>query len=466
MAKKKRPIPLTGEQEAFCARALPDFLASLRPCRKALPVPAALCKGGTKKRSSSKRADDGSTFFIAYRFAGSPSKDQAHTLSCFAGAARFLWNRYVSDLRDGKEGIDTPASYKKIPGLEWLREADSLALANVQLDFEKAVHDFKTGAKGAPKFKKKRLHVDSYTTNMVNGNISLDEEGCLLTLPKIKGAVKVACHRKVADGGKLKSVTATHEPDGKWYFSILFEYPLPEHSGYSEGILSFIRTGDASFVRHVGLDMSLPSLFVSSDGTRPEYDLNGVTVKFEKHYRKLEGRISKEQRRLSRMKKDSSNYTKQCVRVAKLHAKARHARKDFLAQLAVRLARKYDIISIEDLDIRAIKRALRFGKSISDNGWGMFVTMLEQKCMEEGHVLIRTDKWFPSSKTCCACGHVHKELELSDRTYACPVCGNVMDRDEQAGVNIDREGLRLFLEMWSRPHEGTDLSKIKIRCTA
>jgi len=118
----------------------------------------------------------------------------------------------------------------------------------------------------------------------------------------------------------------------------------------------------------------------------------------------------------------------------------------FLQQITYRLSKYYDVISIEDLNMSALKRTLRFGKSVSDNGWGAFTEMLERKCRREGSILIRVDKWFPSSRKCVHCGNIHKELSLSDRTYICPKCGHVMDRDQNAAMNIDSEGLRLFIE--------------------
>ena len=115
-----------------------------------------------------------------------------------------------------------------------------------------------------------------------------------------------------------------------------------------------------------------------------------------------------------------------------------------LTQMAVRIARAYDVVFIEDLDVSAMKKALRLGKSVSDIGWGYFTSVLERKCAERGAIVIRVSKWFPSSKTCRGCGYVKKDLSLSERTYVCPVCGNVMDRDEQAALNIDDEGMRIL----------------------
>ena len=165
-------------------------------------------------------------------------------------------------------------------------------------------------------------------------------------------------HRPIVDGGKLKNVTVTHEPDGKWYFSIAFEYPA-EEAEPSSGLQKFFATGDISAICGIGLDMSVPFLYVDSSGRKPSYTLNGREVRFIKQYRKLEKRIAREQRRRSRMVKDSSNYTKQCKKIARLHAKAKHRRDDFLHQIAVRLVRTYDMIAIEDLDVAAMKKGLK-----------------------------------------------------------------------------------------------------------
>ena len=182
--------------------------------------------------------------------------------------------------------------------------------------------------------------------------------------------------------------------------------------------------------------MSLPKLYVDSDGNSAD---------FEKAYRRSEKRLKKEQRKLSKMVKGSKNYEEQRVLVANLHAKIKHQRSDMLHKISCKLTDTYDIIGIEDLDMSAMKRALRFGKSVSDNGWGEFTRQLEYKAERKGKVLIKVDRWFPSSKTCSKCGNIHKELKLSDRVYICPKCGNVMDRDYQAAVNIRAEAIAIYL---------------------
>ena len=192
-----------------------------------------------------------------------------------------------------------------------------------------------------------------------------------------------------------------------------------------------------------------------ASGTREHgsryHELNGREMKFIKQYRKLEKRIAKEQRRRSHMVKDSNNYNKQSEKIARLHAKAKHRREDFLHQIAVRLVRTYDVIAIEDLDIAAMKKALSLGKSVSDVGWGRFTAILEELCLKHGKILVRASRWYPSSKTCHHCGYKNDDLQLSDRIYVCPTCGNVMPRDKNAAINILEEGLRILKENIFRP---------------
>ena len=151
------------------------------------------------------------------------------------------------------------------------------------------------------------------------------------------------------------------------------------------------------------------------------------------------------------MIKDSNNYNKQSEKIARLHAKAKHRREDFLHQIAVRLVRTYDVIAIEDLDMAAMKKALSLGKSVSDVGWGRFTAILEELCLKYGKILVRVSRWYPSSKTCHHCGYKNDDLQLSDRVYVCPVCGNIMPRDKNAAINILEEVLRIIKENMTRP---------------
>lgn len=377
-----------------------------------------------------RAANNEGKILTGYKYCIDASDAPLHELNCNLGAARWLYNRYVADYKAALDNgerlvVMTPAQYKGIDGLEWLAEMDSLNLANVQLHFSTALDRYYQGLSKFPSFKSKHDRNDSYTTNNVSGNIKLirSRHGVFLKLPKIKQPVRLSCHRPLPEDGAIKSVTISHEPDGRYYASILVaENGKP--SGHS-----------IDCDNSIGLDMSLPKLYVDSDGNEADY---------HKPFRKSQGRLAREQRKLSHMKRGSRNYEKQRQRIAKLHAKIKHQRKDQLHKISHSLTETYDIIGIEDLDMSAMKRALRFGKSVSDNGWGMFTGMLGYKCLRKGKALIKVSKWFPSSRTCCACGHIHKELQLSDRTYVCPACGNVMCRDHQAAINIRNEAISLY----------------------
>lgn len=385
-----------------------------------------------------KKADQGLEY-IAYRFYGIPSDmDKELELKTF-GCCRYLWNRMLGDHNElyhtvGNVPDNTPADYKDLDECQWLNGVDSLALANVQMNLKHAFDRFYEGISRYPKFKSKKWSRKSYTTNALyqkkkdgstGCNIVLDEQAGTLKLPKHKDLVMLRMHRKPRAGGRLKSVTVSMEPDGKFYYSILMEYQKQ----------SRIRNIDPE--KAIALDMSLPKFYIDDHGKSPE---------FPKPYRNMEKRLATEQRKLSRKQRGSANYERQRQKVAKLHAKTKHQRSDFLHKLSCQITEEYDIIGIEDLDMSAVKQALRFGKSVSDNGWGMFIDMVGYKAERKGKILIRVSKWFPSSKKCFRCEHIHKELKLSDRIYICPVCGNVMDRDEQAAQNIREETVRIWRE--------------------
>lgn len=338
------------------------------------------------------------------------------------GCVRFIYNRMLSDkikyYEETKQKLDnTPAQYKK--EFEWLKEVDSLALANAQMNLQTAYNNFFRSPKaGFPKFKSKKSNRRSYTTNCVNGNIVVGN-GCL-KLPKI-GFVKLKQHRFIPSGYKLKSVTVSQTPSGKYYASVLFEY---ENQVQEQDLHNFL-----------GLDFSMHELYKDSNGNEPQYP---------RYYRQSEKRLKREQRKLSLMQKGSKNRDKQRIKVAKLHEKAANQRKDFLHNQSRQITNAYDCVCIEDLDMKAMSQALNFGKSVSDNGWGMFVTFLKYKLEESGKRLIKVDKFFASSQICNVCSYKNTATKnLSIRAWDCPGCGTHHDRDVNAAINIRNEGMRI-----------------------
>lgn len=338
------------------------------------------------------------------------------------GCVRFIYNRMLSDkikhYEENKQKLrNTPAQYKK--EFEWLKEVDSLALANAQMNLQTAYNNFFRSPKtGFPKFKSKKYNHKSYTTNCVNSNISIADGH--IKLPKV-GFVKLKQHRNVPSDSKLKSVTISQNPSGKYYASILFEYES--------------QVQQAEPTTFLGLDFSMHELYKDSNGNEPCYP---------RYYRQAEKKLASEQRKLSKMQKGSKNRNKQRIEVAKLHEKVANQRKDFLHKQSRQIINAYDCVCIENLDMKAMAQSLNFGKSVADNGWGMFVVFLQYKLAEMGKQLVKVDKFFASTQTCNVCGYKNPETKnLSIRAWDCPECGTHHDRDVNAAINIRNEGMRL-----------------------
>lgn len=358
----------------------------------------------------------------AYKFRIYPNMEQKTQLLKTFGCVRFVYNQMLSDRIfyydfTGKLLKNTPAKYKN--EYAWLKEVDSLALANAQLNLNAAYVNFFSHKKtGFPKFKSKKNNHRSYTTNVVNGNIRL-EDG-YLKLPKMN-PIHIKQHREIPKEYELKSVTISLTPSGKYNASMLY--------AYTKEIVQ------VAPVTAIGLDFSMKELYVTSEGTSAEYP---------RYYRQAQDKLKRAQKKLTKCQKDSNNRNKQRIKVAKLHEKVMHQRKDFLHKKSRQITNAADVVCIEDLNMKGMSQALNFGKSVSDNGFGMFVRMLDYKLKENGKQLVKVGKWYPSSKTCSHCGNVKDTLALSERTYKCNSCGTVIDRDINASINIKKEGMRML----------------------
>ena len=188
--------------------------------------------------------------------------------------------------------------------------------------------------------------------------------------------------------------------------------------------------------KFIGIDFAMQGMCVFSTVERAEYPM---------FYRNTEKKLAREQRKLSRCQKGSQNYKKQKKRVALCHEKIRNQRKDFQHKLSASLAESFDAICVEDLNLKGMAGGFHLGKGVHDNGYGLFLSMLEYKLEERGKYLIKVDRYFASSKICSACGKKKEKLSLSERIYYCE-CGHRMDRDVNAAVNIMNEGKRIFAE--------------------
>ena len=360
-----------------------------------------------------------------------PTTEQEVMFAKTFGCCRKVWNLMLSDKIDGYKATGkfptvTPAKYKN--DYPYLREIDSLALANVQMNLQKAYKNFfdkkRKKKNGFPKFKSRKAR-NSYTTNNQKGTVAIIENK-YIKLPKI-GKVKAVIHRFPEEDWIIKSATVSKERDGSFYISILFEF---------DRIITKVTKSD----NVIGLDYKSDGLYMDSDGNIGSN---------HKYYRESHKKLAKEQRKLSRKvgsKKNqtkSNNYLKQLKKVNKIHRHISNQRLDNLHKKSTEIANQYDIVCVESLNMRSISnKGFGNGKATLDNGYGMFLSMLEYKLNDRGKYFIKIDKWYPSSQLCSCCGS-RKKLTLQERIYKCN-CGLTMDRDLNAAINIKNEGLRLL----------------------
>ena len=367
-----------------------------------------------------------------------PTTEQSIMFAKTFGCCRKVYNLMLSDKIEGYKATGkfptvTPAKYKN--DYPYLREVDSLALANKQMDLQKAFRNtFSKSRKkknGFPKFKSAKHSRKSYTTNNQKGTVAIIDNKCI-KLPKI-GKVKAVIHRVPDDSWTIKSATVSQESDGKYYISVLFEFE------------NIVNPYVADKTNAIGLDYASDGLYVDS---------NGNTGTNHKYYRESHNKLATAQRKLSRMQGSkkhevkSNNYIKQLRKVNKIHRHIANQRLDNLHKISTKIANSYDVVCVESLNMRSMaNHGFGNGKATLDNGYGMFLSMLEYKLSDRNKYLIKVDKWFPSSQICHCCGKIHPEMkDLDIRKMVCD-CGLTMNRDQNAAINILREGLRLLTEV-------------------
>ena len=367
-----------------------------------------------------------------------PTTEQRIIFAKTFGCCRKVYNLMLSDKIEsykttGKFPTVTPAKYKD--EYPYLKEVDSLALANKQMDLQKAFRNrFSKSRKknnGFPKFKSAKHSRKAYTTNNQKGTIAIIDDK-YIKLPKV-GKVKAVIHRVPDSGWIVKSATVSQESDGKYYISMLFEFD------------NVVNSYVADKTNAIGLDYASDGLFVDS---------NGNVGTNNKYYRESHDKLAKAQRRLSRMQGSkkhegkSANYIKQLHKVNKIHRHIANQRLDNLHKISTEIANQYDVVCVESLNMKSMSnKGFGNGKATLDNGYGMFLSMLGYKLSDRNKYLIKVDKWFPSSQICHCCGILHPEMKnLQIRKMTCD-CGLTISRDQNAAINILNEGLRLLTEV-------------------
>ncbi len=354
----------------------------------------------------------------AYKYRIYPTKKQEEFFAKTFGCVRFVYNRMLAERKQTYENSEevskypTPAQYKD--EFPWLKEVDSLALANAQLALNKAFQNFFRETKknnkeqGFPKFKSKKSNYRSFTTNNQKGTVAIVDGK--LRLPKT-GLVKITLHRSFI--GLVKSATISKTASGKYYASILVD---------TENIqLPQIET-------KVGIDVGLKSFAVTSDGD---------VFENPKWLRTSEKRLAQLQKSLSRKKIGSNNRNKERLQVAKLHEKIVNQRTDFLQKLSHQLLHENQVVVIEDLRVKNMLKNHHLAKAISEVSWSEFRRMLEYKAECYGRTIIIAPSNYASSQLCSECNYKNTEMKnLAIREWICPVCGSIHDRDVNASKNL------------------------------
>ena len=294
----------------------------------------------------------------AYKYRIYPNKEQEEYFSKCFGCVRFIYNKMLNDKieyykENNKMLNNTPAQYKK--EFVWLKEVDSLALANAQMNLDKAYKNFfRDKSVGFPKFKSKKNNHHSYTTNNQKNTIYIVDNK-YIKLPKLKTVVRIKLHRQIPKDGIIKSATVSKVPSGKYYVSVLVEQELEQ-------------LPKNEFA--VGVDLGLTDFAITSDG---------VKYPNPRYLKKSLNKLAKEQRRLSKKKIGSKNRNKQRIKVAKLHEKISNQRKDFLHKISSELINENQVICLEDLHVKEIQQNKYLSQSVSDVGWYEFRRQLEYK---------------------------------------------------------------------------------------
>lgn len=380
--------------------------------------------------------------FISVKYRIYPNKEQTDLINKTIGCARLVYNLLLHDFYTNNI-IKTPAKYKN--NYPFLKEVDSLALTNSQLDLRQAFRNHKQNPNhfGLPKFKRKSQSELSYKTYNQHGTVRVDHNK--LILPKFKSGVKIVVHRKIE--GVIKSITIKHTASDTYMASILYDV--------SDAPKSNLLSKDNA----LGIDLGINHLAITSDNTK--YDN-------PKYYHKTQAKLKKEQKILSRRLEQNikervydknskciktiykkplvecQNYQKQRKKVAKIQQKIKNQRLDNLHKVSSDIIKNHDYVVLETLRIKNLMKNGKLSKSIADVGWALFINMLEYKSERYGKKVIKLDQWFPSSQICSNCQHNDGRKALNIREWTCSNCQTKHDRDVNAAINIKNKGLEMI----------------------
>ena len=365
-----------------------------------------------------------------------PTVKQKVLINKTLGCARLVYNATLAQRKEAYEKFKDDKEklyvfkYRTIKELKaefpFMTEVDSAALRQAQMDLDvsynnvfKSISGKRKGLKmGFPVFKKK----GGRQTYRAVQTIKLFKNECKIQLPKL-GKVSFR-HKGIQQWyleSELKSITVKKNPSGKYFAVLLFK-----------GLNDSKPRNLNKELKVIGLDMSLSSLYVDSNGEKP--------IGFEKQFQKNHEKLARAQRSVSRKPMGTKNREKAKVKVARVHEDITNKRKDYSRKLAKKIVMENDVVGIEDLNLEGMKQ-FNHGKSVNDISWSGFKFDLENNARKHGKLIHKVSRWYPSSKTCSCCGNINKDLKIQDRSWTC-ICGVNHDRDFNAAKNIRNETIK------------------------
>jgi len=359
----------------------------------------------------------------AFKFRLLPTKEQEVLLAKHFGCTRFIYNHFLAEKQKHYLENKTTLNFnqcagnlvakKKEEGYEWLKEVNSQSLISALMNLETAYGNFFRNNSKFPRFKSKKTKNSFHIPQTI-----FLKEFDVVQVPKFKEGLKFVRHRELK--GIIKSATISKNPSGKYYISFLCVIEKPTKHN---------KTG-----KSIGIDLGLKDFIITSEGQRY------CNPKFTKKY---EAKLARKQRILSRKQKGSKGRDKARLSVAKVHEKITNSRNDMQHKVSSKLVKDYDLIAIEDLNVKGMVKNHCLAKAISDVAWSSFVTKLKYKAEWNGKEVIVIDRFYPSSKTCSCCDHIKESLSLDERTWTCSKCNTIHDRDVNASKNILRRALAI-----------------------
>ncbi len=365
------------------------------------------------------------TYQMGFKFRIYPNKTQQSLINRTLGCCRFVFNHFLALRRDEWTANHKSIGYvqtaalltdlKKNEDFSWLKEADSMALQEALRNLDTAYQNFFQRRAKYPRFKSKHNHTQSYRTRNQSNGIRIF--GGKIKLPKI-GEVKIKQSRTFE--GRILNATVSRAASEKYFVSLCVELDKE----------TLIRSNNGG---EIGIDVGLREFCTDS---------NGNAVANPRVLKHLTKKLIREQRRLSRKMPKSNNRNKARIRVARVHEYIANIRKDFLHKLSTRLVSENQVIAVENLKIKNMMKNHHLAKAIADVSWSEFFRQLAYKAELHGSKLLKVDTFYPSSQTCSNCGYQNEETKnLNVRSWTCPKCGAVHDRDENAAKNILRKAL-------------------------